>query len=162
MHAWEEQVTVTVPVYGVADAANASAAPLGAIEMAPGVPEAADTVTHGTEEVQEKLSGRLTLLELTRTVAADGGAVAPASTANDTPAEESTRSVALGPTVMVAAWEAVKGDGAESVATIVKLKVPEAVGVPEICAPVRLSPGGSEPFVVNVYGAMPPDAVRIC
>jgi len=49
-----------------------------------------------------------------------------------------------------------------SVATIVKVKIPSVVGVPEMTAVValvgvRVSPGGREPLpTVNVYGGVPP------
>ena len=47
-----------------------------------------------------------------------------------------------------------------SVAVTSKFDVPAVVGVPEIVAPVRLSPAGSEPEVTaNVYGPVPPVAL---
>ncbi len=51
-----------------------------------------------------------------------------------------------------------------SVAVALKVNVPPAVGVPESTPnELRESPVGREPLVtVNVYGLVPPDAVRVC
>jgi hypothetical protein len=52
---------------------------------------------------------------------------------------------------------------AESVATIVKLNVPAAVGVPERTpAGLSVRPGGSVPVEEKVCGATPPVAVKVC
>ena len=41
--------------------------------------------------------------------------------------------------------------------------MPEAVGVPEIVFPLRVSPVGSEPAEIDqVYGLVPPLAPRVC
>ena len=56
------------------------------------------------------------------------------------------------------------GGFSESVTLMVKLKVPEDVGVPEI-TPVealRASPGGREPVLfAHVYGVFPPFAASV-
>jgi hypothetical protein len=61
--------------------------------------------------------------------------------------------------IAVAVWEGV----AESVTVTVKLKVPNAVGVPESTPPeLSTSPAGGVPDVMaQVYGAVPFDAVRV-
>ena len=51
----------------------------------------------------------------------------------------------------------------ESVALIVKLKLPAAVGVPERVPPLSVTPAGSEPLTrEKLYGAVPPLAVNVC
>ena len=50
-----------------------------------------------------------------------------------------------------------------SVTFTVKFEEPEALGVPDIVPPVRLSPAGSEPTVTDhVYGGDPPLALSTC
>jgi hypothetical protein len=58
---------------------------------------------------------------------------------------------------------AVRGVGlVESVACTVKLKVPVAVGVPEIVAPLSERPGGNDPTVIaQEYGGVPPFAASV-
>ena len=58
--------------------------------------------------------------------------------------------------------DAVVDTDAPSVTLTVKLLVPAAVGVPDIVAPLRLNPAGSDPLAIDhVYGAVPPLAVSV-
>lgn len=44
-----------------------------------------------------------------------------------------------------------------------KLEVATAVGVPPMVAPESESPAGNDPDrTLNVYGPVPPDALRVC
>jgi hypothetical protein len=67
--------------------------------------------------------------------------------------------------VMLSAWVAVCAVGVvESVTLTVKLKVPDAVGVPEIepVEAVKLSPAGNEPeLMLQMYGVVPPVAASV-
>ena len=70
--------------------------------------------------------------------------------------------VSAEPTIMLRLAEAVAA--AASVALIVKLKVPEPVGVPEM-TPVlglRVNPPGNAPaMIAHVYGGVPPTACTV-
>ena len=49
-----------------------------------------------------------------------------------------------------------------SVTFTLKLLVPAAVGVPDIVAPLKLNPAGSDPLAIaHVYGVTPPEAVNV-
>ena len=70
-----------------------------------------------------------------------------------------TASGGAGATTMLTA--AVAEPPEASAALTVKLKVPDAPGVPEIVLPERLNPPGKVPAeIVQVYGVTPPVAVR--
>jgi hypothetical protein len=65
--------------------------------------------------------------------------------------------------LMVMDWscDAVKGGEVESITVAVNGKVPAAVGVPVIApAEARLKPGGKVPEADQVYGVVPPSAVK--
>lgn len=74
--------------------------------------------------------------------------------------------IAGAPTVNVYACVPLYGPvpAVESVALIVKLKLPPAVGVPlSRPAVVSVSPLGTAPLeIVKLYGDVPPDAVTVC
>lgn len=120
------------------------------IVMLPGVPGEPDSVSHGTDEVNEKFSACLMLVDVTLTVTGVGAAVVPAVIAKLAPEEESTKVVVLGPTVMLDAREDVAAGVEESVTTTEKLAVPAVVGVPEICPPANVRPAGREPVIEKV------------
>jgi hypothetical protein len=67
-------------------------------------------------------------------------------------------------TVILKSFVAVCWGLLESIAWTVKLKVPEAVGVPEMTPVPLLSdrPVGSDPLVIDhVYGEVPPLAAKV-
>ena len=89
-------------------------------------------------------------------------ALVPDVNENGAVAEDKTRSGALGLMVPLTPRVAVAGFAAESVTTSVKPKSLAADGVPLNCPFDSVRPAGSASFTLNVYGAVPPSAVRIC
>jgi hypothetical protein len=65
---------------------------------------------------------------------------------------------------MVSVIASVAVAGVLSVTFTVKLKVPEAPGVPPIALPVSVKPFGSDPDVIDQVkvGPVPPASVKVC
>lgn len=68
--------------------------------------------------------------------------------------------ISWGLMVIPSDWLAVCGGVPESVAVTVKVVAPTAVGVPEMAAPLKLSPAGRLPLVtLQVIVPVPPEEV---
>ena len=89
-------------------------------------------------------------VEVTPMELAAGVEVVPAVIENAVLADASARSGAGGRMVTLAPNSPLTGGCSESVATMVKAVVPALVGLPVIWLFDSVSPGGSEPFTVNV------------